>query len=572
MSESANRRIGDLVCAAAAVFVVLVCARPASLWEFDEVLFAHAVQHYDPIAHHPPPPGYPVFMFTAKIVRLFTPSDFAALVTVSVIASTIGFILLALAFARMTDRATGIIGALIFYLCPAMLVHSTLALSEPGAIALLAASLFFAPASPALFGAFAALSIGWRPQMCFFVLPLLVAHVFPVKDSRPRQSKTLAAFTVVCLLWLVPLAASVGGIDRLVHYETAQAQYVAEHDAAVSRTAWRPAAIAIQFLSHAWGPRIMALPLFLAAAAGAWKLRRSRAVLPLVIAGAVYIAIALAIMDPADGVRYSIPFLLVVALLAAAGLSAFTDRFGFVVTRYETAILFAIGSIMYVSSFIAQRASTLSPPVAAAMAIPHNAAVGYEMALWPHATYVLRDQPVERIDAAVQRLFDTPKVPLYAYVDGFSDVQGARRYVWENSDAYWNLTRNLYRIVSIAPLGRDRRFKTIRGVHLLEREQAAESWRWLADDAAITAPNATGIHLLLVLPRSSPYAENRVTMLADDRVAGSVVLQRGKPQRIVIRFPQRASIVQFKAERAFTPARDRRRLSFALLDLRFDLR
>jgi len=41
---------------------------------------------------------------------------------------------------------------------------------------------------------------------------------------------------------------------------------------------------------------------------------------------------------------------------------------------------------------------------------------------------------------------------------------------------------------------------------------------------------------------------------------------------VLVCFPQRASVVAFKAERAFTPARDRRRLSFALLDLRFNLR
>src|SRR5579859_1781689 len=123
--------------AAVAVFVVLWCAKPASLWEFDEVLFAQAVQHFDPVAHQPPPPGYPVFIAAAKAVRVFTPSDFAALVTLSVIASAAGFVLLALAFARMTDWTTGLTGSLLFYFSPAMLVHSTLALSEPGAIALL---------------------------------------------------------------------------------------------------------------------------------------------------------------------------------------------------------------------------------------------------------------------------------------------------------------------------------------------------------------------------------------------------------------------------------------------------
>lgn len=557
-------KLRDLVFAAVAVFVVLCGSKPATLWEFDEVLFAHSLQGYEPILHHPPPPGYPVFIFVARAVRVFTPSDFSALVALNIIASAAGFVLLALAFARLTDLATGITGALLFYLSPAMLVHSTLALSDPGALALLAATLFFLRSSPMLFATFAALTVGWRPQFCFFILPLLVVRL--VEDRRSRLS-ILAIFTVVCLLWLIPLTMAVGGVDRLIQFESSQAKYVAEHDAEISRTSWQPARIAVHFLSHPWGPRVMAIPIFLAAAFGAWRMKRESIALP--IAGAVYIAVALAIMDPADGVRYALPFQLVIAFLAGIGLLMFTRRFGFAVTQYETAILFAIGSIMYVSSLVSQRASTLSPPVAAAQAIPANAAVGYEMTLWPHSMYLLRGHPLYRIDAAVQKLFDTPKAPLYEFVNGTTDVRGARTFQWETSDAYWNLTRNLYRIVSIAPLGPQRRFKILRGVHLLEREDPAKSWRWIDADAAITAPHAAGVDLLLELPRSAPYAENRVTIEADGRVAGTAVLQRGKPLRLSVSFPSPASVVTFKAERSFTPSRDRRTLAFALLDLRY---
>ena len=44
-------RSRELWIAAAFVLVVLIGARPASFWEFDEPLFAQALHHYDPIAH-----------------------------------------------------------------------------------------------------------------------------------------------------------------------------------------------------------------------------------------------------------------------------------------------------------------------------------------------------------------------------------------------------------------------------------------------------------------------------------------------------------------------------------------
>ena len=123
---------------------MLFLVRPASLWEFDEPLFFQALHDYDPAAHHPPPPGYPLFIFFGKLVRLIVPSDFGALVSLSIAASIVGFVLLALAFRELTgDETTGIVAALFFYWSPAMLIHSTLPISEPGAIALLAAALYF---------------------------------------------------------------------------------------------------------------------------------------------------------------------------------------------------------------------------------------------------------------------------------------------------------------------------------------------------------------------------------------------------------------------------------------------
>ena len=65
-----------LLIALAVHAAVLILAMPASPWEFDEPLFFEALHKYDPLAHHPPPPGYPVFVHFAKLVRLVIPSDF----------------------------------------------------------------------------------------------------------------------------------------------------------------------------------------------------------------------------------------------------------------------------------------------------------------------------------------------------------------------------------------------------------------------------------------------------------------------------------------------------------------
>src|SRR5262244_410135 len=42
--------------------VTRIIAVPASLWEWDDILFARSLHKYDLIAHSPHPPGFPVFV------------------------------------------------------------------------------------------------------------------------------------------------------------------------------------------------------------------------------------------------------------------------------------------------------------------------------------------------------------------------------------------------------------------------------------------------------------------------------------------------------------------------------
>jgi hypothetical protein len=77
--------------------VALVCAATRflavarSLWDWDEALFTMAMRDYDVTMHHPHPPGFPVFIAMAKVIRLVVTDDFRALQTVNVIAALLVF-------------------------------------------------------------------------------------------------------------------------------------------------------------------------------------------------------------------------------------------------------------------------------------------------------------------------------------------------------------------------------------------------------------------------------------------------------------------------------------------------
>ncbi|MEA2464292.1 MAG: hypothetical protein QOJ98_2039, partial [Acidobacteriota bacterium] len=72
-----------------------------TLWDWDEALFALALRDYDVTAHHPHPPGFPLFIAAAKLVPL---DAFHALQTVTFIASL--FVFPAMFFLARELRAT----------------------------------------------------------------------------------------------------------------------------------------------------------------------------------------------------------------------------------------------------------------------------------------------------------------------------------------------------------------------------------------------------------------------------------------------------------------------------------
>lgn len=556
--------------------MLLLFVMPHSAWEFDEPLFFQALHEYDPRAHHPPPPGYPVFMGVAKAVRLIVPDDFQTLRAISVGSSAIGFVMLALAFGRIAgSRLAGLAGSAFFYLSPALLVHSTLPVSEAGALALLATALCFG--SGVWFAVFCALAIGWRIQFTIFVLPLFFASL----ALHRRRFAVLAAFTITCLLWFVPLAMQVGGFESLYRLETKQATYLGEHDADVSRSGWTFPAIALRFIAHPWGMKVASFPLLIVAAIGAAALVRARRreAIPIAVAGLAYIAFALAVMDPADGVRYAIPFVLVVGGAAGMGAWWLAPRMRMPVAAMLA--LFAGGSLVYCSSLLSQRGSSTSPPVRAAefarKTFPPKSVAIYELPLWPHAMYWFGGFTALRFDEGMTRAYERPDVPMFAYVDGASREPGAVVFRWAPSDAYSKLTRNHYRVASVIPIPPEARFRVLRGVYGPEREPDGLAWRWLAPVADIQLPTGPprDATIRLGLPEAAHIETNSVAISVDGAPAGTFRVARGRETVAVVRVPAGAPRLTFRSEIAFVPAevpgslnRDPRTLAVKLYGLK----
>ena len=138
------RRLATPAALAGFALVALVRALtlPRSLWEMDEVLFVRAIQRFDPLRHHPHPPGYPLVVGLGKLLDLAFHDPFASLVALSLISSLVGYWALVAAFRRIAGGADAdriaVVGALLFQLSPAMLVQGPLPMSDPPALMFLA--------------------------------------------------------------------------------------------------------------------------------------------------------------------------------------------------------------------------------------------------------------------------------------------------------------------------------------------------------------------------------------------------------------------------------------------------
>ncbi len=117
MTERGQRNL--LVALTIGVAATRLLALSRSMWDWDEALFSCAVRQFNVAAHHPHPPGFPLFIAVAKFMRWFIRDDFRAVQAVSVLSSFFVFPTL-YGFARglRFPFPTSLSAALIFSFLP----------------------------------------------------------------------------------------------------------------------------------------------------------------------------------------------------------------------------------------------------------------------------------------------------------------------------------------------------------------------------------------------------------------------------------------------------------------------
>lgn len=239
--------------------------RTSILAYWDSVLYARALDEFNPVAHQPQPPGYLFYVWTARLVRWLGATDTnQAYLWVSQVAAALVPVVVYLLGCRLFGRAAGLAGALFAATAVAPWNYSgvaypyTLLALLSGLLGALAweLGLHHRPASigaatrapagaepggvpPLLAGATGlalGLASGFRQDLVLFLGPLLLVSL-----GRPAPRRLLAAgvgLTAGGLAWFIPTVIASGGLAPYLSSLGRQSLLV-ERDTSVTADGWQ---------------------------------------------------------------------------------------------------------------------------------------------------------------------------------------------------------------------------------------------------------------------------------------------------------------------------------------------
>lgn len=315
-----------LALALACYALTLLLLRPASPFEWDEILFQRALDRYDVGAHWPHPPGYPVYVGLGKAAKLVVGDNLLALQLVGVLAATASLLLL-FVLARRLGAGLGAASAAVVVVAvtPAFAFHANVGYSDvAGAAGGVAAVLALVVAAdrPALLSVAAALTavaVGIRPQLVVVLVPVALSTLYRVVRARAWRhvaAAFLAGAVTSVACWLP--AALVTGPQRFLEALAATQRWMSHVESNV-RLPGAPLGIVLQhWLIRPFGPPEMAYAFWLLAIVGAvgwWRAGRRNLVWVGAAGPIVFLAVAIWSMNYNTGPRYILAALPFLALL-----------------------------------------------------------------------------------------------------------------------------------------------------------------------------------------------------------------------------------------------------------------
>lgn len=316
--------------AASAIFATRFRYLPETLGDIDTVNFDLGVHDFYPFGHRPHPPGYAVFIGFAKLVHPLFDTHAAGLAFPSVLFSAVVVLPLYVLSRQLVGRLPAALACTLVIFNPVFWLNSVRPMSDlMGFTAVLTAQCLLVRALMSatesgerrrliwcLGVIVAGLAVGVRVQAAVLVGPILALGFL---QHRHLRLPAIVLLPATCALWIVPTVVASGGLQRFLARQGQVVSNALPVEPLVTRITWeRMYGGAMDALVLPWGRPWLGGVMLLAAAAGAavlWRYQRRSLGLILLLFGpyALYHYLL-----QATNLRYAIPILPLVALLAAA--------------------------------------------------------------------------------------------------------------------------------------------------------------------------------------------------------------------------------------------------------------
>jgi Protein of unknown function (DUF2723) len=553
-----------------------------SLWEWDETLFCLSLRGFNVAAHHPHPPGFPLYVALGRLFRLFADTDFHALRAVNLLSAMLVFpATYALARAMTLEVMPSIAAGLLTSFFPNVWFYGGTAFSDEPTLALL------------LFGC--ALLLRGRTSRCAYFAGCVVMAAACV--MRP-QNVLIGAYPWLAGSWRRPRREAIAGLAIMAAIIAAffgAAAYLTGFEA--YRTATRLHGEYVLRVDSYHNPArphwFRTLPQFLldpynagrisaivAALAAVGVLRFRRPAIESLLTFGPFLVFAMFMLNVETGGRYAITLMPMLAICAAEGTRLIADA----VERRASSPVVSISIQIIIVLLICTRLTrwTLpalaevrkhdSPPVEAARWVhrhlDRNTTTLYiHGSMGPWSEYLLGDY--KRVDAGDDfsgvSLADTRNAWLFA--EGLSSARGAVNFTRPHGGHLFDISRKRYFEVSVRPLASDIAF--VDGWYA-EESGGGTAWRWMGSHATARLPALHGGKGELALTFNVPLdAEPRkpvVTIAINGTVVDRFAADAHAEKRWIV--PAAASgpnVLMIDVDEAVSPPHDGRHLGLQLM-------
>lgn len=471
-----------------------------TLWEWDEALFTMAMRDYDVTMHHPHPPGFPVYIAMAKLMRFVLTDDFRALQSVNLLFGMLAFVAIFMFARELRLRfATCVSAGALFAFFPNVWFFGGGAFSDVPSIVLVVFAVTFLlkgvrNRNAYWFGTLLlALAIGIRPQN------LLVGLVPGFLATRKRRWWEIL---IALLIGIVIVGVAFGGA---VYFTGSWPQYlrmVREHGDYIARVdsfrsdarppLWR---IFDRFFIKQYQSPVLSViaSLFVVVSIFGSARERNRSMLWNALAFLPFAIFAWLMLDRFSISRFSIGYQPMFALLVADGIRRVAKT-----KEWMLSAAMVVAFFVYTVPVLGPVRNDVAPSIAAARAAIQQVDPRRDQLFVGHTMMVFMD--LEAPGFPYTRVVDDRAMPVDAREHSYllaeiTTTPEEGQMFQRPHDALWYIARRHYFDVKLAPITARPRF--ISGWYAPESMET-NSWRWMSSQSVMLLPPVNGEALLRV--------------------------------------------------------------------------